>query len=124
MVSLQGGKSPLNIRGSNPAWEVANKCLNAIEWVEVVEKNKDGPLPSPVISQWLAVEKAHFLFQSLVIFLKPCLTTRICKQLLAYYSKSYSINSKAFPKFVIFMGVLRVISMTPKSKKSRLGEVT
>ena len=75
MVSLQGGKSSLNIRGSNPTWEVANKCLNAIELVEVVEKNKDGPLPSPKVPllvndwQWrklISCSRAWSFFLNLV----------------------------------------------------------
>ena len=37
----------LKMRGSYLKCKVANKCVNVREWVEVVEKNKDGPLPSP-----------------------------------------------------------------------------
>ena len=31
------------MRGSHFSCELANKCLNVCEWVEVVERNKSGP---------------------------------------------------------------------------------
>lgn len=50
MVSLQGGKSPLNIRGSNPTWKVANKCLNVRKQTEVVERDKRWSPPLSLLS--------------------------------------------------------------------------
>ena len=39
----------LNKRRSHLTCKIANKCLNIRERVEFVEKNKDGPLSSPVV---------------------------------------------------------------------------
>ena len=36
----------LKIRGNHLTSKVANKCLNVLEQVEMVERNKNGPLPS------------------------------------------------------------------------------
>ena len=42
------------MRGSHFSCELANKCLNVCEWVEVVERNKSGPC-LPLLSQELSV---------------------------------------------------------------------
>ena len=42
------------MRGSRFSCELANKCLNVCEWVEVVERNKSGPC-LPLLSQELSV---------------------------------------------------------------------
>ena len=45
----------LKMPGSHTACKVANECLNLHEQVEVVERNKDDPLPSPAVL-WIIKE--------------------------------------------------------------------
>ena len=46
---------PLKSGINHPKCKVAIKCLNVLVWVEVVERNKDGPLPSPAILRIVSV---------------------------------------------------------------------
>ena len=39
----------LKICVSHLTWKVANKCLNVCERVEVEERNRNDPLPSPAV---------------------------------------------------------------------------
>ena len=66
MVIQKGGKSHpaavwqvqvvrLTIGGSHLACKVANKCLNVRESMKVVERNKNGPLPSPAATRIVSV---------------------------------------------------------------------
>ena len=43
------------MRRRNLKYKVENACLNVCEQMEVVQRNKDGPLPSPAVPEIVSI---------------------------------------------------------------------